>query len=85
MSKKLFITKYALTEGVIEIESDNLKNKISHYYGKLKNGDLPKTFYKNSEIFETIEEAKKNAEKRRSAKIRSLEMQIHKLNQIEFL
>lgn len=77
---KVFITKYALTKGIYEVEVNTTRNKdrvlVSDSY-------YPQYFYGN-EFHLTMEEAKKDAEKRRLEKIQSLEKQIEKLKNLKF-
>ena len=84
MIQKVFITKYALTSGIVEIEMDvklddpYFKKKC---YGKFKG--VSQGFY-NDEIHLNKEEALKDAEKRRKKKIESLKKQISKLEELSF-
>jgi hypothetical protein len=82
MEQKIYITKYALTRGIIEKEA-----RISDYGGghlrAFANGDYS-SYGIGSEAFYTKEEALKNAEKRRTKKIESLRKQIQKLENIKF-
>ena len=84
MVQKVFITKYALTGGIKECELDvtlddtNFKKKC---YGKFKG--FSQGFY-NDDFHLTIEDALKDAEKRRKKKIESLKKQIVKLEQMSF-
>lgn len=82
MEAKVFLTKYALSSGIEEVELtrefkvDNMK----FVYVKDKHGS-----YKiGSEAFFTKEDAIKQAEKMRLKKIESLKKQIKKLESLKF-
>lgn len=72
---KIFITKYALTSGIIETEGE-LKNEYA--YAKPEGWLMPTLFTKNDFYF-TIEEALADCEVKRLKKINSLMKQIDKL------
>ena len=80
---KLFITKYALTDGIIEIDSSILRDKITHYYGKV-GSRAPMVYYKKAEVFDNIKDAKTKAETMRIKKVTALQKQIEKLNGFSF-
>jgi hypothetical protein len=80
---KVFITKFALTKGILEVEAqlsqhhddmivvnDGIKNNYFHWEG--------------TEWHKTIESAKYTAERMRLAKIASLKKQIKKLETLKF-
>ena len=78
---KLWITKYALTKGISEIECEDFEN------GAVKETENPfPTFYhgEGSEWHQTKESAIKKAEEMRQKKIESLKKQIEKLEQMKF-
>lgn len=74
---KVFITKYALTEGIKEIETDIRRNEVGNYkyvfYGNYS------CFYIGKDAFTDKSEALKKAEEMRLNKITSLRKQIEKL------
>lgn len=84
---KVWITKWALTQGIFEAEvvsecllSDPTRNTISAYYQ-----GIPLFFYgRGREWHETKESAIKKAKKMRKKKIASLKMQIEKLENMKF-
>ena len=84
MIQKVFITKYALTSGIEEIEME-VKLNDAHFkkscYGKFKG--FSQRFY-NDDFHLTKEDALKDAEKKRKKKIESLKKQISKLEQLSF-
>jgi len=84
MLQKVFITKYALTNGIEEVELD-VKENPEHFkkscYGKWKG--YSQGFY-NDDFHLTKEEALIDAEKRRKKKIESLKKQIQKLERMSF-
>lgn len=72
---KVWITKYALTSGIIEKEAEikggiAIVSTLETYYGK--------------EWHRTEEDAKKRAEEMRLKKIESLKKQIERLEKIQF-
>lgn len=74
-----FVTKYALTRGIVEISSrlrvgSDLITTNEEYPQYLHKGDW----------FSTEEEAKVDAENRRKKKIASLKKQIEKLEKLKF-
>ena len=79
MSMKWYITKYALTSGIEEIESDfcNKGDQFWHIRGRYK-------IYRENEIFQTREEAVADANMRKERKIASLKRQIQKLENLTF-
>ena len=77
---KVYVTTYCLTKGIIE---SDLEDVGDCYYGKLKDGYLP-GLYKKTETFESLSDAKANAEERRKKKIKNLEKQIEKLQALRF-
>lgn len=84
--KKVFITKYALTQGIIEKETE-----ITIYKSSIEEpiecarviGEWP-GYTIGKEAFYTLEEAVKKAEEMRKRKIASLRKQIEKLEKMEF-
>lgn len=74
---RAFVTKYALTKGIIEVDGYETDHE-SFYVGGWQG-----SFFKNEYYF-TMDEAIKNAEERRTRKIKSLEMQIEKLEKMTF-
>jgi hypothetical protein len=84
MIQKVFITKYALTNGIEEVEMDVILNP-EHFdkkcWGKWKG--YSQGFY-NNDFHLTKDEALNDAEKRRKKKIESLKKQISKLERMTF-
>lgn len=78
---KVYITKYVLTSGILEKEA-----RINEYPDSkpraFVNGDYS-SYGIGTEAFYTLDEAKKNAEKRRMRKIESLKKQIKKLENLK--
>lgn len=82
-----YITKYALTQGIIEIDTDTLDsyniNKCRLYVTDKTNS---KTSYNTKEWYAVKSFALEDAERRRARKIESIQKQIEKLEkQIEEL
>ena len=86
--KKVFITKYALTRGIIEkkteikIYKSPIEEPIECAYVEEWPG-YP-SYMIGKEAFYTLEEALKEAEEMRKKKIASLRKQIEKLGKIKF-
>lgn len=80
--KKVYITKYALTKGVIEKDGEIADYGNGHVRAFV-HGDYS-SYGIGSEAFYTKEEALKNAEERRIKKIESLKKQIKKLENLKF-
>ena len=77
---KVYVTKYCLTDGIISADLEDLGER---FYGKLPRNYEPCNFRK-SEVFESLLDAKSDAEKRRKKKIKSLEKQIEKVKAMTF-
>ena len=84
----LYITKYALTEGIIEVEDgkyhlENLFWGVSGAHGNavLLNGVA---FYRHDEAFESKEEAIEKAESMCQRKTASLKKQLAKMESLKF-
>jgi hypothetical protein len=73
----VFITKYALSQGIIESEAR--LTSIANMIDAGKRG-----YFHKGEWFTTREEAEANAEHRRAKKIASLKKQIAKLEALSF-
>lgn len=84
--KKVFITKYALTQGILEEEADitvyQSPIEKPREYARVK-GDWS-GYPIGKEAFYTLEEAVKRAEEMRKKKIESLKKQIVKLEKLSF-
>ena len=81
-SKKVFITKYALTAGIIEREVSKVNGEYIwvHEKGAL-NGE---TMYRASQCFQSFEDAASEAHRMRLNRIDSLKQQIKKLQGMDF-
>jgi hypothetical protein len=77
---KVFITKYALTKGIIEVEME-LKDGEKWCYGRLFGYD---TGFFGNDFWLNMQDAQKDAERRRLTKIERLKKQILKLEKIKF-
>jgi hypothetical protein len=74
---KVFLTKYALTLGIIETDADLVANGQGHRFAR---GQLPNGMtFSTSEWAPTLAEAKAKAEALRDAKIQQLARQIDRL------
>ena len=81
MGNKVYITKYALTQGIYEMNVDHMSDDGDTVYGKAWN-----EFYHGNgkEWHYTKEGAIKRAEELRIKKIQSLKKQIEKLKSLKF-
>lgn len=82
---KVWITKYALTQGIQEDDARESDNDIIRVDQTIVNCcyQFPHYFHKG-EWFKTKEEAIQKAEEMRLKKIKSLEKQLKKLTSMEF-
>lgn len=82
---KVWITKYALTQGIQEDDARDFDDDIIRIDQTIENGcyQFPQYFHKG-EWFKTKEEAIQKAEEMRLKKIKSLEKQLNKFRQMEF-
>jgi len=82
MKQKVYITKYALSSGIIECEMD-VKMETKSCYGKPDGFYFPTGFY-GTDFHLTKDDAIKDCEKRKEKKIISLEKQILKMKKLIF-
>lgn len=80
--KKVYSTKYVLTQGIEEVEGKELEREMFEYtikgrYATLLHGE-------GKEWHRTLDSAKKRAEQIRDKKIKSLEKQINKIKSLSF-
>lgn len=82
---KVWITKYALTRGIIEAEIDEVKNVgYCHAYWIDKNGYKCDSFFHSRYFEKDKESAVAKAEEMRQKKIASLKKQIQNLEKMKF-
>lgn len=81
MEERIYITKYALSEGILEKEAEI--EDYGRYLRAFVKGDYS-SYGIGSEAFFKREDALKNAENRRLKKIESLKKQIKKLEKLKF-
>ena len=77
---KVWITKYALTQGIEEAEAES----SMHGNGIIVPGKYHHKFYRHGEYATSYEQAVEQAEALRDKKIISLEKQIAKIKNIKF-
>jgi len=86
MLQKVFVTKYALTQGIFDCEMDVTMNP-EHFkkkcYGKFTPNSCTSGLY-NDDFQLTMEEAIADADKRRLKKIAALKKEIVKLENLKF-
>lgn len=79
---KIFITKYALTKGIIEKEAEinsyRDRSKYAYVRGEFNGYNMTK------DAFFSYDNAIRNAEEMRQKRIKSLEKQIEKLKKLKF-
>lgn len=81
MEKKIFVFKYALTKGIIEVDAEIHQNAYGEF-ARVK--DWYNLVYLDKDYVFTKEEALKKAENMRLRKIESLKKQIAKLEKKKF-
>lgn len=77
----IYVTKYALTEGPFKVEDAKL---VKSDFATYKKGDSYTQYVHGKDFWLTPEEALADCERRRQAKIKSIEKQKLKLENIEF-
>lgn len=79
---KVYITKYALTQGIYEAEAE----ECSGFNGMIKiDGEYPEYYHREGRDWcRTKEDAVKRAEEMREKRILSLKKQIEKLEKLRF-
>lgn len=77
---KIWITKYALTRGIVEVEMDAFKLDGGYIYSK----DDALTMFAPGQWYADYAFAVSRAEEMRKKKIASLEKQIERLRKLEF-
>lgn len=80
--KKVYITKYALSRGILEKKAE-IADFMNGHKRAFVEGDFL-SYRIGSEAFFEKEDAIKNAEKRRNKKIESLKKKINKLENLKF-
>lgn len=82
---KAFITKYALTQGILEMEANRDGDLIWVKGGFVGRDFFCSQYFHKGEWFLTKEEAIVKAEEMRQKKIKSLEKQLAKLKEMQFI
>lgn len=80
--EKVFITKYALTKGILEKEAE-IRDYGNGYIRAYMKGEFS-SYSLGKECFRTREQAMERAEKMRLKKIASLKKQIEALEKMKF-
>ena len=80
---KVFITKYALTSGIKEMELEIIKSNFANSPDYVRDGSWT-FFYIGKDVFLDKSEALNKAEGMRKKKIASLRKQIEKLEKLSF-
>lgn len=79
-----FITKYCLTRGIFEIEG-NIVDHHKRILNQTVDGKGINSYYHARDWWNSKEEAVMQARRMRDKKVESLERQIEKLKEIEFI
>lgn len=74
---KVFVTKYALSSGIQEVEGDTTPHGYFNPHGRYG-------LYSKGEWFESKQDAIENAEERRIKKLQSLDKQVKKISALKF-
>ena len=81
---KVWITKYALTDGIIEAESDEKTQTKKKLFAFWNNDEFGCFYPQKEEVFFDKQSAIKKAEEMCQKKIESLKRQIKKLEEMRF-
>ncbi len=82
---KVWITKYALTTGISEIEAEICTGSSTEMIKEIRSGCYPVYYHgKGRDWHETLEGAKVKAESMRIKQIKTLEKKIAKLKKMTF-
>ena len=81
---KVWITKYALTDGIIEAESDTQTQNKEKVFAFWNNDEFGIFYPSKGELFYDKESAIQKSEEMRQKKIESLKKQIKKLEEMRF-
>lgn len=84
MNKKVYITKYALSQGIIETCDYEFSNRSQDKSWIYSSGHFYDSYKIGRDAFFDRDEAIKDAYNRRDKKIKSLKKQIDKLNTLKF-
>lgn len=80
---KVWITKYALTAGIVEADVELTENGNAHAVIPFRIGSF-RRFIRAIDVHQSQESAARRAGQMRDAKITSLQRQIRKLREMEF-
>lgn len=83
MATILYLTKYALTKGIIEVKEEQLDKRYLNE-NSVKLVGYFDHFHFGKDVFKTREEAKKVAEQMRDKKLESVKKQLKKLEKMTF-
>lgn len=84
MTRKYYLTQYALTKGIIEVEIESIEDPEGFFYLE-KNSCILRSGFIGIDLFKTYEEACVNAEQRKRKAIDSLKSRIKKLKNKHFV
>ena len=81
---KVFITKYALTKGILCVECEIKTLSSGEVYAVVAPNGLSCYYRSGRDFSYTLADAKMKAEQMRDAKIKALHKQIEKLSKMDF-
>lgn len=83
---KIYITKYALTKGIIEVEAEpfGIFESVEINYQETKRCKLPDNRYHKNDYTLSLKDAIDKAYEMREKKIKSLQKQVKKLQRMSF-
>lgn len=82
---KVFITKYALTQGILEREAEKATENETITVVERENKYSFMTYYHKNEWFDNLTDASLHAEEMRKKKIESVKKQLAKLEKMKFI
>lgn len=82
---KVFITKYALTQGILEREAEKATENETITVVERENKYSFMTYYRKNEWFDNLTDASLHAEEMRKKKIESVKKQLAKLEKMKFI
>lgn len=80
----IYVAKYALTSGIKKIQAEVRHSSYADSKEYAREPGGYNSFTIGSEAFRSLDEAKEKAEEMRKKKIKSLEKQLEKLNNLRF-
>lgn len=79
---RIFVTKYCLTQGIIEVDAETTHTPGMMY--KRGDGWWKNVYYHRSEWAATREEAVQKAKAKRDKTVKAMRVKLHKLENMDF-